>query len=232
MRARMIELSWSGLRVPAIAVELDCSQKTVRCRLHRFNRLGLQGLDDLGGQGRKRRITEQERSRIISLVKTAPEISCASADNTVLSVRNLGQPVHGVATEGLVDRNEIGAAGVVQRRDVDADLWNTVVDRRDSTAAVGTEAPLGLSFECLEPGWLSSLAGPGDTVRSEPGPPHQRRAAEFLAMWTAAGVRVDGLAPDTEADPSAQTSASALLGCGDNVRGGVHQVISKARWAS
>jgi transposase len=59
MRARMFELNWSGLRVPAIAVELDCSQKTVRCWLHRFNRLGLQGLDDLGGQGRKRRITEE-----------------------------------------------------------------------------------------------------------------------------------------------------------------------------
>ncbi|MPY32444.1 helix-turn-helix domain-containing protein [Streptomyces adustus] len=72
MRARMIELSWSGLRVPAIAMELGCSQKTVRCWLHRFNRLGLQGLDDLGGQGRKRRITEEERSRIISLVKTVP----------------------------------------------------------------------------------------------------------------------------------------------------------------
>ncbi|QIY75890.2 transposase [Streptomyces sp. RLB1-33] len=72
MRARMIELSWAGLRVPAIAVELDCSQKTVRCWLHRFNRSGLQGLDDLGGQGRKRRITEEERSRIISLVKTVP----------------------------------------------------------------------------------------------------------------------------------------------------------------
>ncbi|MFF3420395.1 helix-turn-helix domain-containing protein [Streptomyces sp. NPDC002698] len=72
MRARMIELSWSGLRVPAIAVELGCSQKTVRCRLHRFNRSGLQGLDDLGGQGRKRRITGEERSRIISLVKTVP----------------------------------------------------------------------------------------------------------------------------------------------------------------
>ncbi|MFJ5221003.1 helix-turn-helix domain-containing protein [Streptomyces sp. NPDC088354] len=68
----MIELSWSGLRVPAIAVELGCRQKTVHCWLHRFNRLGLQGLDDLGGQGRKRRITEQERSRIISLVKTVP----------------------------------------------------------------------------------------------------------------------------------------------------------------
>ncbi|MFB7335987.1 helix-turn-helix domain-containing protein [Streptomyces adustus] len=68
----MIELSWSGLRVPAIAVELGCSQKTVRCWLHRFNRLGLQGLDDLGEQGRKRRITEEERSRIISVVKTVP----------------------------------------------------------------------------------------------------------------------------------------------------------------
>lgn len=72
MRARMIELSWLGLRVPAIAVELSCSQKTVRCWLHRFNRSGPQGLDDLGGQGRKRRITEEQRSRIISLVKTMP----------------------------------------------------------------------------------------------------------------------------------------------------------------
>jgi len=74
MRARMVELSWSGLRVPAIAVELDCSQKTVRCWLHRFNSFGLrlQGLQDLGGRGRKRRITEEERSRIVSLVKTVP----------------------------------------------------------------------------------------------------------------------------------------------------------------
>lgn len=72
MRARMIQLSWSGLRVPAIAVELGWSRRTVRCRLHRFSRLGLQGLDDLGGQGRKRRITQEEGSKIISLVKTVP----------------------------------------------------------------------------------------------------------------------------------------------------------------
>jgi transposase len=72
MRARMIELSWSGLRVPAISVELGCSQKTVRCWLHRFNRSGLQGLEDWGGQGRKRRITEAERSRIIALVRQVP----------------------------------------------------------------------------------------------------------------------------------------------------------------
>ncbi|MGA4850956.1 helix-turn-helix domain-containing protein [Streptomyces sp. G5(2025)] len=34
----MVELSWSGQRVPAIADELRCSPKTVRCWLHRFNR--------------------------------------------------------------------------------------------------------------------------------------------------------------------------------------------------
>ncbi|MFD6826917.1 hypothetical protein ACFWC5_42405 [Streptomyces sp. NPDC060085] len=32
----------------------------------------LDGLEELGGQDRERRITEQERSRIISLAKTVP----------------------------------------------------------------------------------------------------------------------------------------------------------------
>ncbi|GGZ24898.1 hypothetical protein GCM10010300_80510 [Streptomyces olivaceoviridis] len=72
LRARMVELSWSGQRVPTIADELRCSPKTVRRWLHRFNRLGLDGLEDLGGQGRKRRITETERSRIIGLVRQPP----------------------------------------------------------------------------------------------------------------------------------------------------------------
>ncbi|WP_308377972.1 helix-turn-helix domain-containing protein [Streptomyces sp. ISL-98] len=72
VRARMVELSWSGQRVPGIADELRCSPKTVRCWLHRFNRSGLDGLEDLGGQGRKRRITEEERSRIIGLVRQPP----------------------------------------------------------------------------------------------------------------------------------------------------------------
>jgi transposase len=72
LRARMVELSWAGRRVPAIAAELRCGQKTVRRWLHRFNHSGLEGLEDLGGQGRKRRITQDERSRIIALVKTVP----------------------------------------------------------------------------------------------------------------------------------------------------------------
>ncbi|KPI01093.1 hypothetical protein OK006_8052 [Actinobacteria bacterium OK006] len=72
MRSRMVELSWDGLRVPAITDELGCGQKTVRRWLHRFNRSGLEGLEDQGGQGRKRRITEAERSRIIALVRQVP----------------------------------------------------------------------------------------------------------------------------------------------------------------
>ncbi|MFE6483045.1 transposase [Streptomyces sp. NPDC057757] len=58
--------------VPQIADELKCGQKTVSRWLHRFNRWGLEGLEDLGGQGCKRRITEAERSRIVGLVKQTP----------------------------------------------------------------------------------------------------------------------------------------------------------------
>ncbi|WP_409467340.1 helix-turn-helix domain-containing protein [Streptomyces sp. HC307] len=71
-RCRMVELSWKGWLILQIANELRRSQKTVRRWLHRFNRSGLEGLKDLGGQGRKRRITEAERSRIIALVKQTP----------------------------------------------------------------------------------------------------------------------------------------------------------------
>ena len=71
-RGRMITLSWDGLRVPAIAEQLGCHEQTVRRWLERFNADGLDGPADRGGQGRKRRITEDERSRILALVKQTP----------------------------------------------------------------------------------------------------------------------------------------------------------------
>ncbi|MEU9111084.1 helix-turn-helix domain-containing protein [Streptomyces sp. NPDC048483] len=73
MRARIIALSWDGLRVAAIAAELGCHAKTVRWWLHRFNRSGVEGLEDRPVAGRPRRITEAERSQIIALVKQAPQ---------------------------------------------------------------------------------------------------------------------------------------------------------------
>lgn len=72
LRGRIITMSWAGLRVPAIADRLGCHEQTVRRWLVRFNASGLDGLADLGGQGRRRRITEPERSRIIALVKQPP----------------------------------------------------------------------------------------------------------------------------------------------------------------
>ena len=71
-RARVVSLSWQGLRTANIAEELGCHPKTVRKRLHRFNAEGLDGLGDLPGAGRKPRITEDERSRIIALVAKDP----------------------------------------------------------------------------------------------------------------------------------------------------------------
>jgi transposase len=71
-RARIIALSWDGLTVPAIAGRLGCHPKKVRRWLHRFNAGGLDGLGDRPGAGRRRRITEAERSRIIALARSEP----------------------------------------------------------------------------------------------------------------------------------------------------------------
>lgn len=71
-RARMIVRSWDGLRTGAIASELGCHVQTVRERLPRCNAEGLDGLGDRRGGGRKRRLTEQERSQLIALVSTDP----------------------------------------------------------------------------------------------------------------------------------------------------------------
>jgi transposase len=71
-RARIISLSWQGLRTTEIAEELGCRPKTVRKRLHRFNTEGIDGLGDRPGAGRKPRITQDERSRIIALVSKDP----------------------------------------------------------------------------------------------------------------------------------------------------------------
>lgn len=72
LRARMVALSWDGQRVPDIAAALECHPKTVRARLARFDADGVDGLRDRPRPGRRRRITEAERSRVIRLVATDP----------------------------------------------------------------------------------------------------------------------------------------------------------------
>jgi transposase len=72
LRARMVALSWAGLRVPAIASELRCHPQTVRERLGRFNAEGIEGLGDRPGAGRKPRLTEAERGTIIAVARSTP----------------------------------------------------------------------------------------------------------------------------------------------------------------
>jgi transposase len=71
-RAQIVALSWDGLAVPAIAAQVGCHENTVRRWLHRFNAAGIDGLGNRPGPGRKRRITEAQRSAIIALARSVP----------------------------------------------------------------------------------------------------------------------------------------------------------------
>ena len=71
-RARIVALSWDGLGVAEIAARIGCHENKVRRWLHRFNAAGIDGLGDRPGAGRKRRITEAERSAIIALARSVP----------------------------------------------------------------------------------------------------------------------------------------------------------------
>ncbi|HEX7736147.1 MAG TPA: helix-turn-helix domain-containing protein [Ktedonobacteraceae bacterium] len=70
--AQMVTESWAGKTPNEIAVELHCHPQTVRIHLARFNAEGVNGLGMREGAGRKPRLTEQERSRILALAKQPP----------------------------------------------------------------------------------------------------------------------------------------------------------------
>jgi transposase len=68
----MVIGSWVGKTPQEIAVELKCHPKTVRIHLARFKSEGISGLGMRSGSGRKPRLTERERSRILALGKQPP----------------------------------------------------------------------------------------------------------------------------------------------------------------
>jgi transposase len=72
LHARMVARSWDGERVEAIARELQCNPQTVRRRLHRFDALGIEGLGERPKSGRPRRLTVEDDSQLIALVRQAP----------------------------------------------------------------------------------------------------------------------------------------------------------------
>ena len=84
--AQMVLLSWVGKTPNEIAAELSCHTQTVRIHLKRFTAEGIAGLGMRSGSGRKPRLTEQERSRILALAKQEPpgHLS-ARADGTMMA---------------------------------------------------------------------------------------------------------------------------------------------------
>ena len=70
--AKLVVRSWQGERTRPIAEALGCNPQTVRERLHAFNDRGIDGLGMKPGSGRKPRLTEEERSVILALVKRPP----------------------------------------------------------------------------------------------------------------------------------------------------------------
>ena len=93
-RARMIVRSWDGLRTTAIAAELRCHPQTVREHIARFNAAGLDGLGDRPGAGRKPRLTEAERSRLIALVAETPPGRLVRQADGSLAAADETQPAH------------------------------------------------------------------------------------------------------------------------------------------
>src|SRR5215831_2549823 len=84
--ARMIVHSWAGHPPDQIAAVLGCHPQTVRVHVARFNPQGVAGLGMRPGSGRKPRLTEQERSRILALAKQEPPGHLwAQADGTMVA---------------------------------------------------------------------------------------------------------------------------------------------------
>jgi transposase len=96
MRAQIVALSWDGWAVPQIAERAGCSARTARAWIHRFNAEGVGGLGDRSRPGRPRRLSEDERSRIVALVKTTPP----------------GRLHYDCAAEALVQTDETSTAAV------------------------------------------------------------------------------------------------------------------------
>jgi transposase len=68
----MIVRSWAGEWTTLIAAALGCYPQTVRERLTRFNAEGIDGLGDRPGGGRKPRLSDLDRSRIIAVARSTP----------------------------------------------------------------------------------------------------------------------------------------------------------------
>ena len=71
-RVRIVQLAAAGVTAPAIAVQVQQSEKCVRRWIARFNAAGLEGLDDAPRAGRPRTYPEDAYSRVIAKARALP----------------------------------------------------------------------------------------------------------------------------------------------------------------
>jgi len=91
-RAQMIAWSWAGWKTTRIAAALRCHPQTVRERLVRFNAEGVDGLGDRAGVGRKPRLTDADRSRVLALAATTPPGRLVREEDGTLAAAAEDQP--------------------------------------------------------------------------------------------------------------------------------------------
>jgi transposase len=72
-RVEIILSKRAGERTSTIARRLGCDADTVARWVKRFNALGMEGLADRPGRGRRRQYNQQERGRMIALARTHPQ---------------------------------------------------------------------------------------------------------------------------------------------------------------
>lgn len=71
-RAKIIQQSALGKTVPTIGMELGLCERIVRVWLRRFDKEGLEGLEDKPRGGRRRTYSEEVRSRVIAKARSLP----------------------------------------------------------------------------------------------------------------------------------------------------------------
>ena len=159
-RARIVALSWDGLGVAGIAARIGCHENKVRRWLHRFNAAGLDGLGDRPGAGRKRRITEAQRSHIIALARAAPPGQLARDGAGELSADDERGPAQWTLdTLAQVARDAGIAVGRSQVRRIL--LAEKVRWRRTRSWATSTDPEFAPKAWSPPGGWSHSRENPG-----------------------------------------------------------------------
>ena len=72
-RLRIIILAIQGFTAPAIALTLGMSRRAVQERVERFNRKGLQGLNDGRGGNRRETLTEEQKTEFCGRLDSGPK---------------------------------------------------------------------------------------------------------------------------------------------------------------